>query len=115
MRSSTLAHVSGTSPGARGLDNTGTIDIQGGGTQQASLKITSQTAPATWSGTVNVTGDALLEFAGSGGISNASHHDRVWHISKCTVAHGSRKDAPAPKWSGKRPPNKIFYSAKAIS
>jgi hypothetical protein len=52
---------------AQGLSNTGTINIDGGSTNQAVLDIAAA-APATWTGTLNVSGDGLLEFAGTSGI-----------------------------------------------
>ena len=54
---------------AGGLSNTGRIDVDGGNTNQAVLDVISASAPSTWSGTVNVNNDGLLEFAGTGGIS----------------------------------------------
>jgi hypothetical protein len=54
---------------AKGLSNTGTISIEGGSTNQAVLDITGASAPATWTGTLDLSGDALLEYSGAGGIS----------------------------------------------
>src|SRR5208282_1388707 len=48
---------------AEGLSNTGRIDIDGGSTNQALLDIAAA-APASWTGTVNVSGNGLLEFTG---------------------------------------------------
>jgi hypothetical protein len=52
---------------AQGLSNTGRIDIDGGSTGQALLSIAAA-APATWTGTLNVSGNGLLEFGGTTGI-----------------------------------------------
>ena len=51
---------------AAGFSNTGTINLTGGTATRATLDITAA-APATLTGTYNLSGDALLEFA-SGGI-----------------------------------------------
>ena len=47
---------------AKGLANTGTINLFGGTATRATLDINA-TAPATWTGSANLSGDALLEFA----------------------------------------------------
>ena len=52
---------------AKGLANTGTIDLTGGAAIRATLDSTAA-APATWTGSAFLSGDALLEFA-SGGIT----------------------------------------------
>ena len=52
---------------AASLANTGTIDLTGSGAVRASLD-SAAAAPATWTGTANLSGDALLEFH-SGGIT----------------------------------------------
>ncbi len=51
---------------AAGLSNTGTIALAGGSAQ--SILHSTAAAPATWTGTAALSGDALLEFA-SGGIT----------------------------------------------
>ena len=61
-----------TNVSAGGLSNTGgSIGITGnttlGTTHQASLKVAAA-APATWTGTVSLSGDALLQFAGTSQI-----------------------------------------------
>jgi len=53
-----------------GLANTGAIDLTGSAAVRASLDSTA-VAPATWTGTATLSGDALLEFA-SGGITAAT-------------------------------------------
>ena len=53
---------------AQGLSNTGRIDIDGGTGIQATLNI-GAAAPSTWTGTLNVGGQGLLEFSGTSGIS----------------------------------------------
>ncbi len=58
------------------LENTGTITLVGGtGTSasQAILDITSGTAPSVLSGTLNLTGPALVEFGGSGSITSITY------------------------------------------
>jgi hypothetical protein len=52
---------------AKGLANTGTIDLTGGAAIRATLDSTAA-APATWIGSAFLSGDAVLEFA-SGGIT----------------------------------------------
>ncbi len=52
---------------AAGLSNTGTITLTGGAATPATLDITVA-APATWTGTADLAGDALLEYK-SGGIT----------------------------------------------
>src|SRR5262249_14826811 len=54
---------------AAGLANIGRISIQGGSSTQATLDITGAGAPATWTGTVDIGGEGLLEFAGAAGIA----------------------------------------------
>ena len=54
-----------------GLNNTGTISIQGSSTNQAVLDITSA-APANLTGTINISGDGLLEFAGGAGLESVA-------------------------------------------
>ena len=55
---------------AQGLDNTGSIKIEGGSTAAATatLDITGQSAPATWTGALSVSGYGLVEFSGSSQI-----------------------------------------------
>jgi fibronectin-binding autotransporter adhesin len=53
---------------ATGLSNSGTISLVGNGAAQAGLNITGATAPATWTGTANLSGNALLQFAGTSQI-----------------------------------------------
>ena len=48
---------------AAGLDNTGTIDIAGNGNTSPDLMNIAAVAPATWVGTLNISGDGELEFA----------------------------------------------------
>src|SRR5580704_661363 len=61
---------------ATGLDNSGTLVVQGnaasGATNLATLDITVA-APTTWTGAARVSGDALLEFK-SGGITAIGHN-----------------------------------------
>ncbi len=59
--------LAATAVTAAGLANTGTIDLSGGPATLASLDSTGA-APATWTGTANLSGDALLEYA-SGAIT----------------------------------------------
>ncbi len=56
-----------TTATAKGLANTGTIDLTGGAAIRATLDSTAA-APATWTGSAFLSGDAVLEFA-SGGIT----------------------------------------------
>jgi hypothetical protein len=56
-----------TTVASQDLSNTGRIDIDGGSTNQALLSIAAA-APATWTGTLNVSGNGLLEFGGTTGI-----------------------------------------------
>ena len=67
------ALTTATTVTAKGLANTGTMNLSGGASTRATLDITAA-APATWTGSANLSGDALLEFAsgmitsiGSGG------------------------------------------------
>ena len=60
--------IKATTVTAAGLSNTGTIALTGGTATQAALDITAS-APATWTGTAELTGDALLEFTGTTGIT----------------------------------------------
>ena len=53
---------------AGGLSNTGALNLTGSASKEAILDITTA-APATWTGTANLFGNALLEFA-SGGITS---------------------------------------------
>ena len=55
---------------AQNLSNTGRIDIDGGSTNQALLNVTGASAPSTWTGTLNIYGNGLLEFAGTGSIGS---------------------------------------------
>jgi hypothetical protein len=55
-----------TTVSAQNLTNTGRIDIDGGNTAQAVL---STAAAVTWTGTVNLNGNSLLEFGGTSGIT----------------------------------------------
>jgi hypothetical protein len=55
---------------ANALSNTGRIDITGGA-NQASLSIATA-APSIWTGTLNISGDGLLRFSGTTGISSIS-------------------------------------------
>ena len=54
---------------ARDLSNTGYIAIYGGSTGQSLFSVAAD-APATWTGTVNISGDGLLEFGGTGQIGS---------------------------------------------
>ena len=54
------------------LDNTGTVDITGNGAIQAALGITTAAPSALTTGTLDLSDDALLEFA-SGGITSISN------------------------------------------
>ena len=63
---------SSTSVSAAGLNNLGTINIEGNTAANATARATlniAAAAPMAWTGTANLTGDALLEFA-SGGIGS---------------------------------------------
>ena len=53
---------------AAGLSDTGQIVIQGGSTNQALLKVAAA-APSSWTGTVTLSGNGLLEFGGTSEIS----------------------------------------------
>jgi hypothetical protein len=53
---------------ATGLSNSGAISLAGNGAAQAGLNITGAPAPATWTGTANLSGNALLQFAGTSQI-----------------------------------------------
>ncbi len=70
---------------AAGLSNTGTIDLTGGAVTLASLHSTAA-APATWTGTYNLAGDALLEFASGGITAIASGADLSLDGAKSLVA-----------------------------
>ena len=59
-------YVAGTLT-AQGLSNTGTIGIYGTSTDQALLSVVGD-APPIWTGTVNVSGNGLLEFGGTSQI-----------------------------------------------
>ena len=54
---------------AQGLSNTGTIDIKGGNSSNQALLDIAASAPSTWTGIVNISGNGLLEYDGSSGIS----------------------------------------------
>ena len=56
---------------AAGLNNTGRIDLNGNGTNQASL-IVNAAAPSASTGTVNLNGNAVLQYSGGGITSIAS-------------------------------------------
>src|SRR5262249_31679386 len=64
-----------TTVSAQGLANTGTINLTGSGTKQATLDIAAP-APATWTGVANLSGDAVLEFASSS-ITNVAAGGRL--------------------------------------
>jgi hypothetical protein len=68
-----------TTVSAAGLSNTGTINIEGNTavntTAQATLNIAAA-APGTWTGTANLTGDALIAF-GSGEITSVGNGARL--------------------------------------
>jgi hypothetical protein len=53
---------------AQGLDNTGQINIDGGDTTEPAVLSIAADTPQTWTGTVNVSGDGMLEFGGTTGI-----------------------------------------------
>ena len=55
----------------QGLSNIGSIAIQGGGSraQQAVLNVTQGQAPTTWTGSLSLSGNALLDYAGTSQIS----------------------------------------------
>ena len=59
-------YVAGTVT-AQGLSNTGTIGIYGTSDDQALLSVVAD-APPTWTGTVNIDGNGLLEFGGTSQI-----------------------------------------------
>ena len=70
---------------AAGLSNTGTIDLTGGPVTLASLHSTAA-APATLTGTYNLAGDALLEFASGAITAIASGADLSLDGAKSLVA-----------------------------
>jgi len=79
-----------TTVSAQALANTGTINLTGSATKQATLEIAAP-APATWTGTANLSGDALLEFA-SGSITDiASGADVVLNSAGSFVADASAR------------------------
>ena len=77
-----------TTVSAQALSNTGQIDIEGGPTVQAALDIAAA-APTAWTGTLNISGDGLLEFGGTGNIATiASGANINLYGSSAIVAAG---------------------------
>ena len=60
---------------AAGLNNTGRIDLNGNGTNQASL-IVNAAAPSASTGTVNLNGNAVLQYSG-GGITSIANGAQI--------------------------------------
>jgi hypothetical protein len=67
---------------AAGLSNTGDIGITGSATKQAALEI-GAAAPSTWTGRLFLSGDALLQFSGTGQIG--------------TIGSGAEMDITGPQ------------------
>ena len=72
----------------QGLTNTGTIGISGDSTNQALLSVAAD-APATWTGTVDISGNGLLEYTGTSQIG--------------TIANGASITLTARKPLSRRP------------
>ncbi len=70
---------------AAGLANTGTINLTGGAAALATLDITVA-APATWTGTADLSGDALLEYKSGGITALGSGADLTLNGAKGLVA-----------------------------
>ena len=60
---------------ASGLDNTGTLTLDGDAPYEALLNVTSA-APSTWTGVANLNGDAQIDFA-SGAITAIGANSQI--------------------------------------
>ena len=94
LTNNNFVQVGGNSVGpvtltADALSNSGTLDVEGGGSGLALLDVTGAAAPSTWTGIVNLSGDALLEYSGTSQIATIGSNAQI----NITGAHAFLADA----------------------